>query len=189
MLKAFSSRWWVLLLRGICAIAAGIIAIMIPGIALASLVLLFALFAIADGVASIVLGFRGEPDGSYWWTMILLGLVAIVAGVGAFAYPKLTLLMFLSFVAYLAIIRGVFEIVAAIRLRKVLDDEWVLGLAGVLSIVFGVLLLSRPVVGLAVMAILMGSYMLAIGAMEVALALRLRKVHKRLASGSPAHVA
>jgi uncharacterized membrane protein HdeD (DUF308 family) len=189
MLKEFSSRWWVLLLRGICAIAAGIIAIMIPGIALASLVLLFALFAIVDGVASIVLGIRGEPDGSYWWTMILLGVVAIVAGVGAFVYPKLTLLVFLSFVAYLAIIRGVFEIVAAVRLRKVLDDEWVLGLAGTLSIVFGVLLLSRPVVGLAVMAILMGSYMLAIGAMEVALSLRLRKVHRRLIVGSPACVA
>jgi uncharacterized membrane protein HdeD (DUF308 family) len=189
MLRSLSSRWWVLLLRGICAIAAGIIAIMIPGIALATLVGLFAAFAIVDGIASIVLGIRGEPDGTYWWTMILFGVVAIGAGIGAFFYPKMVLAVLLAFVAWLAIFRGVIEIVAAVRLRKVLEDEWILGLSGALSILFGVLLLARPVAGLVVLALLMGAFMVAIGTMEIALALRLRKVRDRLAARSPAHVA
>jgi uncharacterized membrane protein HdeD (DUF308 family) len=179
----------VLLLRGICAIVAGIIAIMIPGIALTSLVAVFAVFALIDGVASIVLGFRGESDGTYWWSMILLGVVAIAAGIGAFFYPMTVLAVFLGFVAGAAILRGVVEIMAAIRLRKVLDDEWVLGLSGAISILFGVLLLARPRAGLVVLALLMGAYMVAIGGLAVALSLRLRKVHQRLTAGSPAHVA
>jgi uncharacterized membrane protein HdeD (DUF308 family) len=83
----------------------------------------------------------------------------------------------------------VFQIVASIKLCKMIDDEWLLGLSGVLSIVFGVLLLARPKVGMAVMAILLGAYMIAIGAMQIALALRLRKLNKRLAGGGTAAAA
>jgi uncharacterized membrane protein HdeD (DUF308 family) len=186
MLATLSSRWWALLLSGICAIVAGVIAIMVPGIALKSLVILFAVFAMADGIASIMLGIRGEADGTYWWTMILLGVLAIIAAVGAIAYPSITLLVLLSFVAVTAILRGIFQIVAAVKLREAIDDEWVLGLSGALSVIFGGLLLARPVVGMAVMAIMLGAYMLSIGALEIALALRLRKVHSRLKSGAQA---
>jgi uncharacterized membrane protein HdeD (DUF308 family) len=189
MLRSLCSRWWVLLLHGVLAIAAGLIAIMVPGIALTSMVILFAIFAIADGIAGIAIGIRGEEDGTVWWTMILLGVMAIIAGVGASVYPGLTLLVLLSFVATLAILRGVFYIVAAIRLRKVIDDEWVLGLSGALSIVFGAILLARPVVGLEVLAMLMGCFMLAIGAMQVALSLRLRRVNNRISSGLSAAAA
>jgi uncharacterized membrane protein HdeD (DUF308 family) len=188
MLNVLCRHWWVLALRGVCAIAAGMIAIAMPNVALASLVAIFAAFAILDGIANIVMGIRGEADGTYWWTMIVLGVVAIAAGVGAFAYPLTTLAVFLTFVAVTAILRGVLEIAAAIRLRKVLDDEWVLGLSGALSILFGALLLSRPIQGLVVMALIMGIFMVALGVMAVALALRLRKVHHRLAAGESAHV-
>lgn len=188
MLEALSRRWWLLLLRGICGIVAGCIAIMIPGVALATLVVIFIVFALVDGAACIMLGFRGEADGTVWWSMILLGAIAIAAGIGAFFYPMTVLAVFLSFVAFTAIIRGVIEVVAAVRLRKALDDEWILGLSGAASILFGVLLLSRPVAGLVVLALLMGAYMVAIGVLATALALRLRKLNKRLASGGSASV-
>ncbi|HMO83425.1 MAG TPA: DUF308 domain-containing protein [Lacipirellulaceae bacterium] len=185
MLSACCGRWWVLLIRGLCAMAAGIIAIMSPGIALASLVILFGIFALVDGASCIVLGFRGESDGTYWWSMILLGVVALVAGIGAFAYPMTTLAVFLGFVAAVAILRGVIEIVAAVRLRQVLDDEWILGLSGAASVLFGVLLLARPKAGLVVLALLLGAYMLAMGILAVGLSLRLRKLNSRLtASGA-----
>jgi uncharacterized membrane protein HdeD (DUF308 family) len=186
MLRTVSGRWWVLLLSGICAVVAGVISIMIPGIALSTLVMLFSLFAFVDGVASIMLGVRGEADGTYWWTMIFLGIMAIAASIGAIAYPGLTVLVLLSFVAATAIARGVLQIIASIKLCKVIDDEWLLGLSGVLSIVFGGLLLARPKVGIAVMAMLLGAYMIAIGAMQIALALRLRKLNSRLAGGRSA---
>jgi uncharacterized membrane protein HdeD (DUF308 family) len=186
MLAPVTRKWWVLLLRGLCAIALGVIAIMWPGITLVWLVALFATFSLIDGVASIVLGVRGEPDGTIWWTMILLGVVAIAAAIAAFSWPGLTLLVLLNIIAAFAIVRGVFEIVAAIKLRQHIDDEWVLGLSGALSILFGVLLIARPGPGLLVIALLVGFYMLLIGSFEVALALRLRKLNNRLSGHAAA---
>jgi uncharacterized membrane protein HdeD (DUF308 family) len=182
MLDLLSRKWWVLLLRGVAFIALGVIAMMWPGIPLASLVVLFAAFSLIDGAASVILGMRGEADGTVWWTMILLGVLALAAGIVAFAWPGLTLIVLLSIIASFAIVRGVFEIAAAIRLRKLIDDEWVLGLSGAASIVFGVLLFARPKAGLLVIAIMIGAFMMAVGVMSVALALRLRKVQHKLAA-------
>ena len=180
MLASLSRKWWVLLLRGIGFIAAGVIAMMWPGIPLFSLVVLFAVFALIDGAASVVLGMRGESDGTVWWTMIILGVLALAAGILAIAWPGPTLLVLLSIVAWFAIVRGIFEIIAAVRLRKAIDDEWVLGLSGAASILFGVLLLARPDAGLIVIALLIGAYMTAIGVLAVALSLRLRRLQNKL---------
>jgi uncharacterized membrane protein HdeD (DUF308 family) len=98
----------------------------------------------------------------------------------ALTWPGLTLLVLLSVVAASAIVRGVFEIAAAIRLRKEIDDEWLLGLSGFLSILFGALILSRPGAGIVVIAILIGAYMLALGVMAIALSLRLRRLGNKL---------
>jgi uncharacterized membrane protein HdeD (DUF308 family) len=176
MLSNISRRWWVLLLRGILAIALGIVAMVWPGITLVALVYVFGTFSLIDGVLALVIGFRGESDGTVWWTMVVLGLIAIAAGIIAFVYPITALVALLAIVAAAAILRGVLEIVAAVRLRKEIDDEWVLGLSGVLSILFGALILYRPDAGLIAMALLIGAYMLAIGVLAVALSLRLRKM-------------
>ncbi len=182
MLPIICRRWWVLLLRGLAAIALGITAIAWPGITLVSLVWVFAVFSLADGIAGVVLGMRGEPDGTIWWTMIILGVLAMAAGILAFAWPGLTALVLLVIIAWSAIIRGVFEVAAAISLRKQIDDEWVLVLSGVLSIAFGALLLARPGAGALAMVLLIGAYMMALGVMAVALSLRLRKLQHKLAA-------
>jgi uncharacterized membrane protein HdeD (DUF308 family) len=184
MLAVLSSKWWVLLLRGLAAIVLGIVAMMWPGIPLSAIALLFAAFALADGVASIVLGFKGEADGSVWWTMVLMGVLAVVAGIVALVAPITVLATLLGIIAAVAILRGVFEIAAAIRLRSVIDDEWVLGLSGALSVLFGVLLISRPEEGLVAIAILMGAYMVALGSLAVALSLRLRRLQHRIGGAS-----
>jgi uncharacterized membrane protein HdeD (DUF308 family) len=177
-----SQRWWVLLLRGICAIAVGITAIAWPGITLLSLVYLFGIFTLIDGVAALVLGIRGESDGTMWWTMILLGLLAIAAGVAAFAWPALTAVVLLVIIAASALVRGIFEIAAAIRLREVLDDEWILALSGAMSILFGVLMFLRPAAGALAIVLLIGAYMLALGVFAVALSLRLRRLQHKLSA-------
>jgi uncharacterized membrane protein HdeD (DUF308 family) len=185
MLGVLSRKWWVLLLRGLVAIVLGVIAMMMPGIPLATIALLFAAFSLADGVACIVLGVRGEADGTVWWTMILLGVLAAAAGIAAFVMPGLTLLILLGIVAGSAIVRGIFEIVAAIRLRAHIEDEWVMGLSGAMSLLFGVLLIARPGAGLVAIAIIIGAYMVALGGLAVALSLRLRRLQHRIgASGA-----
>jgi uncharacterized membrane protein HdeD (DUF308 family) len=184
MLNVICRRWWVFLLRGLAAIALGIAAIAWPGIALLSLAFLFGAFSITEGVMDILLGVRGEPDGTVWWTMIVLGVLAIAAGIIAFAWPGLTLVVLVAIIAAWSIVRGVFEIYAAIRLRKHIDDEWILGLSGLMSIIFGGLIMWRPDAGLIAIALLIGAYMLAMGVMAIALSLRLRRVGKKLSTAA-----
>lgn len=182
MLTTVCKRWWVLMVRGIAAVILGICAIAWPAIVPATLVALFAIFSIVDGIAAIILGFRGEADGTVWWTMVIVGLVALSAGITAIAWPGLTLLVLVTIVAVSALVRGLFEIYAAIALRKELDDEWILGLSGVMSAIFGALILYNPTAGLLAIAFLIGAYMLAIGIFAIALSLRLRMLGRNWAN-------
>lgn len=186
MLDTICRRWWVLLLRGLAAIAIGIIAIAMPGVTLLTLVALFAAFSIIEGLFGIILGFRGEADGTVWWTMVLLGLLSLAAGIIAIVYPGLTIWVAATIIGVAAIVHGAFEIYAAIRLRHEIDDEWILGLSGAMSILFGGLILFRPGAGLLAITLLIGAYMLALGVFGIALSLRLRKVGQTLDSAPAA---
>jgi uncharacterized membrane protein HdeD (DUF308 family) len=182
MLTTVCKRWWVLMVRGLAAIALGICAIVWPGMTLLSLVFVFGAFTIIDGIAAIILGFRGEADGTVWWTMVMLGVLAIAAGVFAIAWPGKTFLILATIIGISAIVRGAFEIYAAIALRKELDDEWILGLSGFMSVLFGGLILFRPGAGLLAITLLIGAYMLALGVFAIALALRLRMMGRNWAN-------
>ena len=182
MLTTVCKRWWVLMVRGLAAIALGICAMVLPEVTLIALVFLFGTFTIIDGIAAILLGCRGEADGTVWWTMVILGLVAVAAGIAAFAWPDLTLLVLATIIAVSAIVRGTFEIYAAIALRKELDDEWILGLSGAMSVIFGALIMFRPGAGLIAITLLIGAYMLALGVFAIALALRLRMMGRKWAN-------
>jgi uncharacterized membrane protein HdeD (DUF308 family) len=180
LLASVCRRWEVLLIRGIFGILLGVLMIVRPDISLVSLVLLFGIFSLADGIGSIILGIRGEPDGTVWWTMIALGVIACGAGILTLVWPGITAVALLAIIAAAAIIRGALEIWAAISLRNVLEDEWILGLSGFLSIVFGALLLRNPKAGALAVVLLIGAYLIALGTFAIALSLRLRRVNQRL---------
>ncbi len=180
MLSLLARRWWVVLIRGLAAILLGVSAVLMPGVTLMSVLFVFGAFTVGDGLMAIIMGFSTHHNGRIWWEEVLLGLLAIIAGAVAALLPGVTALVLVYIIAISAIIRGVFEIAAAIQLRKVIDDEWILVLAGVVSLLFGSILLIRPGEGAIAMVILIGAYMIAVGAMIVAFSLRLRHVHQRL---------
>jgi len=182
MLTALAKHWWVFLLRGICAIAFGILAFAWPGITILTLVLLYGAHAIIDGATALGLAFSGHVPGKAWWPMVLVGVVGILAGIGTFAWPQITIAVLLAFVAMWAILRGIFEIVAAIHLRKHIENELMLGLAGVASIVFGTLLLAWPAAGLVTIAWLIGANAIVFGGLSIALAMRLKGLSSRAAT-------
>jgi uncharacterized membrane protein HdeD (DUF308 family) len=181
LLRTACGRWWVLLVKGLCAVALGISAIVWPQMTPLTLVYLFGIFTLVDGLTALVLGFRGESDGTGWWTLVLMGVLALIAGIFVFAFPAVAVVWLLALIAATAIVRGILEIVAAIRLRKELDDEWILALSGVMSILFGGLILYRPDAALVAIVLLIGAYMIAIGAFAIALSLRLRRMKSNLA--------
>ena len=180
MLAMMSSKWWILLLRGILFILMGILAIVMPGLTLFTLICVYGIFTAADGLSALMLGFGGGPDGKTVWPMVGLGIMALLAGIIAFVYPGITALVFLVIIAVSLIFRGLFELIAAIMLRKEIDDEWVIILSGLLSIGLGVMLLARPMAGLEAFVILIGAIMFFLGTLSIALSLRLRGLHKKL---------
>jgi uncharacterized membrane protein HdeD (DUF308 family) len=174
MIAMLARNWWVLAIRGVAAILFGIAAFVWPGTTLAVLVLLFGAYALVDGIFAVIAGIAAHGEQQRWWMMVLEGLVGIVIGVITFIYPFATLLVLYSFIAAWAIITGIFEIVAAIRLRKEIEGEWMLVLGGVASLIFGILLLALPTAGILTLIWLIGAYALVFGVLMLVLAFRLR---------------
>ena len=174
--RVMADNWWTFLVRGIVAIMFGALAASTPGLTLLLLAAAFATFSIIEGIAMIIFGFNGRKHGAPFWAMLLLGVIGIGAGITAITMPGLTLVILLTVVAIWCIVRGVLEIVAGIRLRKVIDHEWALIAGGIISIAFGVLLLMRPESGLLVMAWAIAIFAVMHGIVLIMVAVRLRKV-------------
>ncbi len=189
MLSAISSKWWMFLLNGIAAILFGLMAFGWPGLTLLTLVWLFGIYCLADGFTAIWAAFAPRAEtGRSWWQMLLIGLVSLFAGMTAIGQPGISAAVLLLVIAAWAVVRGVFEIVAAIELRKVIDNEWILILAGLASILFGVALVAQPGVGALAVVWWIGAFACLRGILMVVLAFTLRKLgtalrtHGRLAA-------
>jgi uncharacterized membrane protein HdeD (DUF308 family) len=168
-----AERWWVPLIRGLAAILFGILAIAFPTISLLMLIMLWGAYALVDGVFSLVMAVRRGRSGGNWGWLLFEGLVGIGAGIVAFAWPGMTAMILLMVIAVWAILTGIAEIAAAIRLRKEIQGEWLLATSGVLSIVFGGLLLAYPGAGALAMLWLISAYAIVFGVILLGLAWRL----------------
>ena len=176
VLRSLADNWWLLLLRGIAAIAFGVLTFFWPGLTLVTLTLLWGAYALVDGVIAIWAAFNasGGDAGPRWW-LGLSGVAGILAGFVTFYYTGTTTLVLLMFIAVWAIIIGTLQIWGAIALRKVLQHEWLLILNGVLSIAFGVVLLAQPGTGALALAWTIAWYAIFFGCLYVALAFRLKQ--------------
>lgn len=179
MLISLARNWWVLLVRGLAAILFGFLAIAWPGRTLYVLVVMFGAFALVDGVFGIIAALLGRTGGIPWWALLVEGLLSLGIGIATFTWPGGAELVLLYMIAFWSMATGVFEIVAAIRLRQVIEGELLLGIGGVLSIVFGILLLGYPADGALAVVWLIGIYAILFGGMLVALSARLRGLWKR----------
>ena len=168
----FIRSWWVPALRGIVAILFGLLALAWPGLTLLSLVGLFAAFALIAGIASVAGAIRHRRTEDDWWMALLLGLVSIGA-IALFA-PVLTALVLVLLIGANALVTGVLDILAAVRLRKTIQGEWLLGLSGLASIVFGAIVSFFPGAGALALVWLVSVYALVTGALLLTLALRMR---------------
>lgn len=178
--------WWTFILRGLLAIAFGVLAFFAPGLGIAVLVGLFAAWALIDGATNLVAGIRSRGRDRSWWLAILEGIVGIVAGVIALLFPLYAAEALVLIIGVWAIITGIFEIVAAIRLREQITGELWMGLAGVASILYGVVLFLFPGVGVLSLVWLIGGFAIVFGVFLVALGWRLRRVNE-LAKTDAAH--
>lgn len=187
MLDMLGRNWWVIALRGVIAIAFGVLAFLQPGITLAFLVTLLAVYLVADGVSLLASYVRGDPIvRRAGWPVAVMGVLGIVAGIAAFVWPGITALSLLALVATWAILMGAFQVVAAIRLRREIEGELLLAIGGIVSIAFGVYLLVSPGDGLVSLVWLVGIWAVAFGIATVILALRIRNLHRDVSGSATA---
>ncbi|MFZ2529823.1 MAG: HdeD family acid-resistance protein [Rhodococcus sp. (in: high G+C Gram-positive bacteria)] len=171
--------WWIVLIRGILAVLFGIVALIWPDITVWALVVVFGIYAIVDG---IVLGIhavrdRTSLDGWGWW--LATAVISILAGIVALVWPGATALVLLYIIAFYAIFFGIAGAVGALRFRKVPESGWMWSfVAGILAIVFGIVLLIFPGSGITGLIWLLGLYAILFGILLIAVAFQARKVAK-----------
>jgi uncharacterized membrane protein HdeD (DUF308 family) len=171
-------NWWLLALRGLAAVIFGVLAFVWPGITLLTLIWLFGAFALVNGILSLVLATKAPKGYPRFGSLILGGLLGILAGLLTFVMPGITALGLLILIAAWALITGILEIVAAIKLRKTITGEWMLILAGLASVAFGILLILQPAAGALVMVLWIGAYALVFGILLFVLAFKMRSLGK-----------
>jgi uncharacterized membrane protein HdeD (DUF308 family) len=175
MRPLLASNWWALTIRGIVAILFGVFTFFWPAVTLTVLALVFGAYALVDGIFNIISAIRGGRAHERWWVLLLEGIVSLAAGAVTFFWPGITVLALIYVLAAWAMITGLLELAAAIQLRKYIRGEWLLGLAGISSVVFGFLLVFWPLAGALVVAWWIGAYAIVFGAILLALSVELRE--------------
>jgi uncharacterized membrane protein HdeD (DUF308 family) len=172
-LTHLSRYWWLLVLRGAAAVAFALLALLWPGATLAALVVLFGAYTLVDGLLALALAFganrRGGGDRGW---LVLHGVLGIAAGIVVFIWPVITAVVLLLVVAAWSVVIGIFQIIAAIQLRREITDEWYLALGGTVSVLFGIYVFINPGAGAFALVWLIGLYAFVFGIALIAVGFR-----------------
>jgi len=186
MAQPFDRTWGSMVLSGVAALVFGILVLLRPAISLAVLVIFFGAYALIDGIARVITALARRETEPHWPALLISGILGIAVGVVTFFWPGVTAVALVYLIAFWAIVIGIGEISAGIRLRKVLTGEWVLMLAGALSVIFGVMIALFPGAGALALVFWIAWFAIVLGMLRIALGIRLRG-WARTHSGGGAH--
>jgi uncharacterized membrane protein HdeD (DUF308 family) len=174
MVNVLARNWWALLIRGIAAVIFGILAFAWPGVTWIVIALLFGAYAFVDGVFAIVAAVRAAQSHERWWPFVLEGIVGLAIAAITIYDVRVTIFALYFTIAAWAFITGILEIAAAVRLRQAIANEWLLIVAGICSILFGVLMFWRPITAAIAVIWIIAAYAIVFGVLMIALSFRLR---------------
>lgn len=176
MLDLLARNWWLFALRGVAAVAFGVVALVQPFTTIGLLVLLFAAYVFVDGVSMLIALLRGDPGARrHAWAVAIMAVLGIVVGIFAVLRPDLTAVSLLYLVAFWSIVLGLFQIVAAIRLRREIDGELWMVLGGIVTVLFGIYIAAFPGAGFVSLAWLIGFWAIVFGVINMLFAMRVRE--------------
>ena len=177
MRDIFVRSWRSLAFRGAIAFVFGLTALLWPGMTLVMLVLLFGVYALLDGIVTLALGTRNLVR-EHGWVVFLEGCAGVGLGLAVLLWTRVAAELLVLLIALWAIATGVLELIAAVRLRRELPEEMLLGVAGIVSVLLGLAILAWPRTGAVALVIMLGSYAAIFGASMLFQALRLRKIQR-----------
>src|ERR1700761_4519397 len=181
MLKSLSTS---LIMRGVLALAVGVIALAWPQVTVLALVILFAVYAFIAAGLQAMRAFSSRTAGPVFGHL-LLGLVDLAAGVIALAWPGPTALVLVLIVGTWAVIAGAGERAAPFAAGEPAGTRALFILGGLVSIAFGVVLFARPNVGAVTLALLFGLFSLIYGVSQIVMGTQLRRTGNTLHSILP----
>jgi uncharacterized membrane protein HdeD (DUF308 family) len=188
MYHEMAEAWSVLMLRGICNVLFALVAFLQPDLTLMAMVLMWGVYAVVDGATSLTTGIAARRGGNHYWSLMLVGVCGLVAGIIACVWPGLTLRLFVAILAAWALIRGAFETIAATMLRHALPRSWLLAMSGAASMAFGALLLIEPTIGLLTLVYQAGGSAFVFGILAIMLAFHLRRFSSESHGGTPSRL-
>jgi uncharacterized membrane protein HdeD (DUF308 family) len=174
MINTLSRNWWTFIGRGLFAILFGALALALPQLTLIAMVWMFGAYITVDGLFQVVSAITRREEFDRWWLILLEGIFGVVFGLITFVWPGITALVLFMMAVVWAFVTGVLEIAAAIQLRRVIENEWLLAFSGILSIILGVAMLVWPGAGVLAFAWLIGIYAIIFGITLIALGIRLK---------------
>lgn len=181
-------QWWLVALRGVIAIIFGLLAFFYPGVTLVVLLAFFGAYMFVDGIFALVQAIRFRHQRQQWPSLLLEGILGIVAGLITYFYPGITALVWVFTIAAWAIVTGGLEIYAAIKLRQYVPGEIFLAISGIVSILLGIGFAILPRAGLLAAIWITGAYAIIFGLMLLSLAFRLRPMGTGMPTGAvPSH--
>jgi len=183
ILERVTQRWWTLVVRGILAIAFGILTVAEPPAAVMAMVIIFGIYAIADGLTALSVLLSPVTPERGGWLLGLGGLVSVAAGILALAWPGITAIALFLVIAWWAIVLGAMEIIGAIAYSNEIENEWAVILSGLLWIGFGVIMLVWPRAGVLAMLAIIATFAIIRGVTLVVAGARLRRLRNRLTTG------
>jgi uncharacterized membrane protein HdeD (DUF308 family) len=174
MNTSIQKRWWLLTLRGILLIIFGFIALLTPGIVMLSLIIVFAVFLISSGIFLTAESISSVDKGQKA-LKIIEGIINIVTGIIVLILPAESIAVIMIFISAWAFVSGIFQIAAAIKLRKVIEHEFLAVTGGFVSLIFGIVILFNLIAGAEALVIVFGIFALISGTLTVVLSLRVKK--------------
>ncbi len=176
MTALLARNWWAMLIRGLAAIVFGLYALFATGLAIATLIFVFGIYMLVDGVFTIVAAVRAAAHHQRWGLLILEGVLDILIGIIALVDPAMTAYAIVTLIGAWAVVTGIAMAIAAFRLH-IDHGRWLLFFSGLVSLVWGVLLLIDQWIGAVVLTLWLGIYALIFGITLLVLAFRLRHRH------------
>ncbi|WP_127127732.1 HdeD family acid-resistance protein [Pseudoflavitalea rhizosphaerae] len=175
MNRFFSEYWWLFLLRGIFGVVLGLMALFMPGVTFTTLIIFLGAYLLIDGIFSIVAAINARKTLDAWVWYLVSGIFGVLVGIITFYNPFATALALLYLISFWVIVAGIIEIVIAIRLRKEIKGEGWYILGGLLTVIFGILILVNPIAGALTLTMIFGIYALIFGIMLIYLGIKLKQ--------------
>ena len=182
MLELFARNWWIYIIRGVLALIFGMYAWFMPGIAMKILLMFFGIFVLIEGIFAIVGSIAGRKYSEVWWIVLLEGIAGLALGLFTLTRPGYVATVIVIFIAVWAIWGGLFRILAAIRLRKELDSEWLLVFGGIVSILFGLMLFRHTGAGIVAISWLIAFFASMFGVLLISFGIKVKKFQKEAGS-------